>query len=38
MIFVTRPLSALFLAVVVVITILPLIMKKRLGAGLEHEV
>lgn len=37
MIFVKRPLSAFFLLVMVVVMILPAIMKKRLGAGLERE-
>jgi len=37
MIFVKRPLSAFFLLVIVVVMILPAIMKKRLGAGLERE-
>ena len=37
MIFVKRPLSAFFLLIIVVVMILPAIMKKRLGAGLERE-
>jgi putative tricarboxylic transport membrane protein len=37
MIFVTRPLSAVFLVIVFLIIVLPMVMKKRLGKGLERE-
>jgi putative tricarboxylic transport membrane protein len=37
MIFLNRPISAFFLAAVGVVVILPLLMKKRLGEGLERE-
>ena len=37
MIFLNRPISAIFLITVAVVVILPLLMKKRLGAGLERE-
>ena len=36
-IFVTHPLSAVFLAVAFMVFILPLVMKKRLGEGLDRE-
>jgi putative tricarboxylic transport membrane protein len=36
-IFIMRPISAFFLAIVVLIIVLPLLMKKRLGQGLEGE-
>jgi putative tricarboxylic transport membrane protein len=37
MIFLNRPISAFFLAAVAMVILLPLLMKKRLGAGLERE-
>jgi len=37
MIFVQRPLSAFFLGVVIIVILLPLILRRRLGAGLERE-
>jgi len=37
MIFLTRPISAFFLVVVLLVAVLPLLMKKRPGAGLERE-
>ena len=36
-IFVTHPLSAVFLAVAFMVFVLPLVMKKRLGEGLDRE-
>jgi putative tricarboxylic transport membrane protein len=37
MIFVTRPISAFFVMILVMAIVLPLLSKKRLGAGLERE-
>ena len=37
MIFVQRPLSAFFLGIVVIVIVLPLILRRRLGSGLERE-
>jgi putative tricarboxylic transport membrane protein len=37
MIFLNRPISAFFLIVIGVITILPILIRKRLGSGLERE-
>jgi putative tricarboxylic transport membrane protein len=37
LIFLQRPLSLCFLVVVIAVIILPIILKKRLGTGLERE-